>query len=211
MWLWILAGAVGSFLLGAVPFGLIIARTAAGMDLRSTGSGNIGATNVARSLGMKFGLATLALDAAKGLIPVLAAYALLSQETPLGRFAPPLWGLAAFLGHVFSPFLGFRGGKGVATALGVFLGLVPVAVAPALAVFILVTALTGYVSAGSLSATVTIPVSAFLLGEPPGVYGMAVLIALVIIIRHYENIRRLISGRENRWRKKSPPPEERGG
>ena len=190
-----------SFLLGAVPFGLVLSRYKAGVDLRTTGSGNIGATNVARTLGMKMGLLTLALDLAKGLAAVLAARLLFQSDQSLGALVPPLAGLAAFLGHIYSPFLKFKGGKGVATALGACLGLTPLAVPPALVVFLVVVAAWGYVSAGSLSAALTVPPAAWLLGYPWTCWGAAAVMVAVVFVRHRENIGRLLRGEENKWRK----------
>ena len=190
-----------SFLLGAVPFGLVLSRYKAGVDLRTTGSGNIGATNVARTLGMKMGLITLALDLAKGLAAVLAARLLFESSQTLGAWLPPLAGMAAFLGHIFSPFLKFKGGKGVATALGVCLGLTPWAVPPALVVFVAVVAAWGYVSAGSLSAALTVPPAAWLLGYPWTSWTITAIMVTVVFVRHRENIGRLLKGQENKWRK----------
>ena len=191
---------LASFFLGAVPFGLVIARLAAGVDITRAGSGNIGATNVARTLGMKFGLLTLALDLAKGLTPVLAAGWIFSGAAALDWIQAGA-GLAAFLGHVFSPFLRFKGGKGVATALGVFLGVAPWAVIPALLVFILVVAVWNFVSAGSMSASLVVPLAALVLGYPPATVLLGLAVSAVVFLRHRENIGRLLRGEENKWRK----------
>ncbi|MFH1134497.1 MAG: glycerol-3-phosphate 1-O-acyltransferase PlsY [Pseudomonadota bacterium] len=186
-----------AFFLGAVPFGLIIARLTAGIDIRTTGSGNIGATNVARTLGAKFGVATLVLDLGKGLAPVLAAQAWLGGEG--SGWVPAAAGLAAFFGHIHSPFLGFSGGKGVATALGVYLGLAPFAVVPALAVFLFSVMRWRYVSVGSMSAAVAAAVATWLLDAPGSTQAAAAVIAVFIILRHGENIGRLTRGEEKRW------------
>ena len=189
---------LGAFFLGAVPFGLILAKLRGGVDLRTQGSGNIGAANVTRTLGAKLGLLTLALDLGKGLVPVLAALALLGPTRPIIVAGA---GLAAILGHLYSPFLGFKGGKGVATALGVLLALTPLAVIPALIVFVAVTAKWGYVSAGSLSAALVAPAAACLLGYPPAYWGLGLCIAGLIFLRHRENLGRLVRGQEKKWRK----------
>ena len=173
--------------------------------MRSTGSGNIGATNVARTLGVKFGVLTLFLDMGKGLIPVLAAGWLFEPTDQMGDlanngFLPAAAGLAAFLGHIYSPFLKFKGGKGVATALGVYLALSPLAIVPALVVFLLVVAKWGYVSAGSLSAALVVPFMSFLLKSPPFYTGLTLVMAAFIFITHRENLGRLLRGRENKWR-----------
>lgn len=189
---------MGAFFLGAVPFGLILAKLRGGVDLRTQGSGNIGAANVTRTLGAKLGLLTLALDLGKGLVPVLAALALLGPTRPIIVAGA---GLAAILGHLYSPFLGFKGGKGVATALGVLLALTPLAVIPALIVFVAVTAKWGYVSAGSLSAALVAPAAAFLLGYAPAYWGLGLCIAALVFLRHRENLGRLVRGQEKKWRK----------
>ena len=192
---------VGSFLLGAVPFGLVVARFHSGMDLRLVGSGNIGATNVARSLGLGWGILTLVLDLAKGLLPVLAGRYLFSELENIRDLLPAAAGLCAVLGHVFSPLLKFKGGKGVATALGAFLGLMPLALLPGAVVFLLVVGLTGYVSAGSMLGSLTVPLAALLLGRPWAYVVLAALVAAVIIYRHRENIGRIRRGEENKWRR----------
>ena len=143
---------VVAYLLGSIPTGLLLAR-AFGVDIRSAGSGNIGATNVYRTLGRKFGIMTLAGDCLKGLVPVLAARYL---GVSAGWLA--LTGSAAFLGHVYTVFLGFKGGKGVATALGVFLGVSPLAVPVSLAIFSLVLWKWRYVSLASITAAAAMPV-----------------------------------------------------
>jgi glycerol-3-phosphate acyltransferase PlsY len=189
-----------AFLLGAVPFGQVIARLHSGVDLKKTGSGNIGATNVARTLGVKLGVVTLLLDMGKGLAAVLLAKWLFDSEGPAA-----VAGLAAMLGHVYSPFLKLKGGKGVATALGVYLGLIPLALIPATLVFILVVAKWGFVSAGSMAGALVAPVSAAAMGYGPWACGLTLAVAAVIFIRHRENIQRLRQGTENKWRKAKEP------
>ena len=184
----------GAYLLGSIPTGLLLAK-AAGVDIRATGSGNIGATNVYRTMGRSVGIATLVGDCLKGLIPILAAKYLGMTEIWVA-----LAGLAAFLGHVYTVFLGFKGGKGVATALGVFLGLAPLAVLIVLGIFIAIVATTRYISLGSITAAAAMPpVVAFLDGRPPLV-GVTVVIALLVIWKHRENIQRLRAGTENRFK-----------
>lgn len=198
---------VGAFLLGAVPFGYLAGRLR-GIDLRTAGSGNIGATNTLRVLGPAMGTAVLLLDVMKGLVPVLVA-ARLSHGSDGG--AANGWpvvgaGLAAVLGHTYSPFLRFRGGKGVATSLGVLIGLSPLVAGLALALFLVVVALTRYVSLGSLLAAV---LQAFLFwlplfhGHPaPWSYRLFGLLAAVfVIVRHRGNISRLLAGTESRFGK----------
>jgi glycerol-3-phosphate acyltransferase PlsY len=189
-----------AFFLGAVPFGQVIARLHSGVDLKKTGSGNIGATNVARTLGVKLGVMTLILDMGKGLAAVLLAKWIFETEGPAA-----VAGLAAMLGHVYSPFLRFKGGKGVATALGVYLGLIPLALIPAMLVFALVVAKWGFVSAGSLAGALVAPLSASAMGYGPWAWGLTMAVTVVIFIRHRENIQRLRQGTENKWRRAKEP------
>ncbi|AAR33838.1 glycerol-3-phosphate 1-O-acyltransferase PlsY [Geobacter sulfurreducens] len=183
-----------AYIVGSIPTGLLLAR-ASGVDIRATGSGNIGATNVYRTLGRTVGIATLLGDCLKGLVPVLVARKL--------GFADP-WvaavGLAAFLGHVYTIFLGFKGGKGVATALGVFLGVSPLSVLGALALFIGIVATTRYISLGSIIAAAAMPLFVAAVERRPLLVGMTLVIAVIVIVKHRENIRRLREGTENRFK-----------
>ena len=186
---------IGAFLLGAVPFGFLAGKLLKGVDLREHGSGNIGATNTLRVLGTGPGLVVLALDVLKGYVPVAAAQALFRSE--------PWWvmgiGLAAILGHTFSPFLGFKGGKGVATSLGVLIGLSPLVAAGALAGFAAVVALTRYVSLGSIVAAALQAVLFFALPHPLPFRLFGLLIAGFVIAKHRPNIARLRSGTESKF------------
>jgi glycerol-3-phosphate acyltransferase PlsY len=184
-----------AYLLGSIPTGLILARLVGGVDIRTAGSGNIGATNVYRTLGRTVGVMTLAGDCLKGLVPVLIALRLGVGEPWLVTV-----GLAAFLGHVFTIFLRFKGGKGVATALGVFLGLTPLAVLAALGVFIVIVGVSRYISLGSISAAAAMPLAVWLTGGSPLRCTLTAVIALVVIGKHHENIRRLLAGTENKFR-----------
>jgi|SRR5215472_843026 len=194
--------AVIAYLLGSVPFGLILVRVVRGEDVRLTGSGNIGATNVARSGGAKLGIATLVLDALKGYIAVLMA-AMVSQRNAgveLG-LAASLTALFAILGHVFPVWLKFRGGKGVATAVGAFVGLAPRAVLVVLAIFIVIVLISRYVSLGSIVASAVFPLLAFFLyraESSPAAIALTLAASLLIILKHKANIRRLLDGTENR-------------
>jgi acyl phosphate:glycerol-3-phosphate acyltransferase len=197
------------YLIGAIPFGLLIGRMA-GIDVRSQGSRNIGATNVSRLLGKKLGLLTLLCDCLKGFLPMsLAALAL--AESPSREAVVAATGLMAVLGHMFPIYLRFRGGKGVATGLGVFLYFSPLAILISLLVFLGTVALSGFVSAGSLLASALIPLWLYLLGVSPPVVGVAVLIALLIWIKHRENISRLLQGTEKTWKKTNPKVETASG
>jgi glycerol-3-phosphate acyltransferase PlsY len=179
-----------AYLLGSVPTGYIVGSWA-GVDVRKAGSGNVGATNVARVVGRRQGIVTLVADAAKGFVPVMIAVAL--GLTPAWVAAV---GIAAFLGHLYPVFLNFRGGKGVATALGIFLALAPWSTAVLIAVFATVVLTTRLVSLSSMAAAVCAPAVLWLSSYPPVWVFMSLLIAAMIILRHRENIQRLLSGTE---------------
>ncbi len=195
-----------SYLLGSIPFGYLLVRVFLGADVRQTGSGNIGATNVARTGSKRLAVATLLLDALKGYAAVGFAlwFAARPPSDPSQAFL--LAALAAFcalLGHMFPVWLRFKGGKGVATALGAFLALAPKAVLVSLVVFVVIVAITRYVSLGSILAAAVFSFAAWWLNPHTRTAGVMVLIAassLLIIIRHKENIRRLLAGTENRFR-----------
>jgi glycerol-3-phosphate acyltransferase PlsY len=187
-----------AFLVGAVPFAYLAVRVGLGVDIREHGSGNPGATNAARLVPAGWRLLVFLgiflLDAGKGVVaagvlPDLAARILPSAHQPA---AAPLAGLAAVLGHSFSPFLGFRGGKGVATTLGVLLALEPVATAAALLVFLAVYAWTRVVAAGSLAVAVALPLLVLLRRAEPAVTGLAITLGLLILLRHRDNIGRML-------------------
>ena len=185
---------VSAYLIGSIPTGLLLGK-AYGIDVRKEGSGNIGATNLYRTVGRKVGIITLIGDCLKGLLPVV----LVKSSSLPPEFAA--WvGLAAFCGHVFSVFLQFRGGKGVATALGVFLALAPLAVAIAIALFAVLMFLWRYVSLGSITAAAAMPLAVFFLGESRTVTTVTFIIALIVIVRHHENIGRLLSGKESKFK-----------
>jgi glycerol-3-phosphate acyltransferase PlsY len=195
-----LAAILLCYLIGAIPSGLLLSR-GSGVDIRQAGSCNIGATNVARLLGKKLGIMTLVADLLKGLVPLLAASALLRQR-PHGELAVAACGAATVLGHMFPLYLRFRGGKGVATALGVYLALAPLAALLALPIFLATEAWTGFVSLGSLLAVAALPLLLHLLGEPGWTIALGVVIALLIWFQHRGNIRRLLKGEEKSWKGK---------
>jgi glycerol-3-phosphate acyltransferase PlsY len=202
------------YLLGSIPFGYILVRIFRGEDVRNLGSGNIGATNVARKSPV-LGIATLALDALKGFLAVGIALTvsphlqivLDGRTSPLLHTAPwenPLPALAAvfaILGHMYPVWLRFKGGKGVATGVGAFLALAPKAVVIVLVIFVAVVALSRYVSLGSIAATAAFPAMVWLLYRyeaGPVVMAAVLAAAALIIYKHKENIRRLLAGTENR-------------
>ena len=190
-----------SFLLGLVfgmiPFSYIIGILR-GVDLRKTGSGNIGATNLGRELGFSFFIIGFILDALKGIIPVMLSHSLFATGT--------LAGAGAIVGHVFNPFFGFRGGKGVATTIGVAIALLTRSFALALGVWLVVYLLTFFVSLASISFAVALPVFALLLGDgAAGDRFLFIIIAVLIIYAHRTNIARLVNRKEPKtviWRRK---------
>lgn len=185
---------LAAYLFGGIPFGLLLGKYVGGVDVRAIGSGNIGATNVARSAGKMLGVVTLLLDACKGAAPVLLARYVLDQPAQVVSAV----GVAAVVGHVFPVYLRFRGGKGVATGLGVFLALTPLASLAALFVFVVVFGLTKMVSPGSLAAAVALVGAIAYLGEPRPVLVAALAVTGLIFIRHSGNIRRLVNKTEHR-------------
>jgi glycerol-3-phosphate acyltransferase PlsY len=190
----IVLAVVAAYLVGAIPTGFLIARAFGVTDIRRSGSGNIGATNVLRTLGRLPAVLTLVGDIAKG-------YAAVSLAAAVGGGAVAAVGagvVAAIAGNCWSVFLGFRGGKGVATGLGAFLRMVPWAVLPAVLVFVVITGTSRFVSLGSLMAALCVPLGAFLLGYPPAFAVAALLAAGIVFLRHRDNIARLVSGTERR-------------
>jgi glycerol-3-phosphate acyltransferase PlsY len=185
---------IAAYMLGSIPTGLLLAK-AAGVDIRSSGSGNIGATNVYRTLGRSVGIMTLAGDCLKGVLPVLAATHLGMSDNWIAAV-----GLAAFLGHIYTIFLGFKGGKGVATALGVFLAVSPAAVGSAVLIFVVVVWKWRYISLGSLAAAVAMPGMVAVFDSRPPVIIMTVIIALLIVWKHRDNIKRLKEGTESKFK-----------
>jgi len=180
------------YLVGSVPFAFVLARRR-GVDLRRAGSGNIGAANVLRTSGVGYGLATVGLDAAKGAVAVLVA-----ERLTGGPATPVAAGLASMIGHVYPVWLRFRGGKGVATAAGVFGVLAPMAVAIAGVVFVAAIWTTRYVSVGSMAAAGTLAAVAVASDGPTGLSVGAVVAALIVLERHRANLGRLVAGTERR-------------
>ena len=196
MWTEISALCLISYLVGSIPFGVVLAR-AQRVDIRKQGSGNIGATNVARVLGKKSGLLTLAGDVSKGLLVVFGAGQIYDKPLMIA-----LAGLMVFLGHLYSVFLKFQGGKGVATSLGLFSYIMPWATLCAVGVFASCLWISGYVSMGSMMAAISLPLFAIYFKLPlPYIY-LAVIVGLFTLQRHYDNILRLIEGTEAKFLKK---------
>ena len=207
----VLSWFLASYLIGAIPFGLLIGKCC-GIDIRKTGSCNIGATNVTRSVGKTAGKICFFLDFLKGALPVAAAQ--LIYEMPWLTIG---CGAAAILGHIFPVFLKFKGGKGISTAAGAIFAIAPCPLLAALAVWVVVFELSGYVSLGSIAAAVALPVFAFVCARygigSPLARGRWMLLfflaaAVLAIWRHRSNIRRLLDGTESSFKKsKNPPPE----
>ncbi|MFZ5798938.1 MAG: glycerol-3-phosphate 1-O-acyltransferase [Desulfobulbus sp.] len=191
---------VASYLVGAIPFGLLLSRSS-GIDIRAQGSKNIGATNVARLLGKKLGLLTLLADIGKGFTPLFVAGRLLPADGQQGTLLA-LCGAATVIGHMFPLYLGFRGGKGVATGLGVFLYLAPKAVLGCLLVFAAAVGLSGYVSVGSLLGALAVLPGLWFLQESAWKLALAAAVVVLIWLKHHQNISRLLQGTEKSWRKK---------
>ena len=195
---------LASYFVGAIPTGYLAGRLFRGIDLREHGSKNLGATNVYRTLGARYAIPVGLFDIAKGAVPVLV-FAPQASDSQLFALA---CGIAAIVGHVFSVFVRFRGGKGVATAAGVMLGLTPLALGVAALVWLVLVALTGYVSLASIVAAAVLPVAVYLLERPdrPEILWLDALVAAAIIWLHRANIRRLLNGTENRFGRRAAPP-----
>jgi glycerol-3-phosphate acyltransferase PlsY len=191
------------YLLGSVPTGLILAKLFSKVDPRKTGSKNIGATNIFRTAGKFLGILTLVGDMLKGLIPtVIAMYWVPEGQWGLSRHVwIALAGLSPFLGHVFSIFLGFKGGKGVATALGVYLPISTISVLIESLVFLGIVWKWRFISLGSITCATTIPILiAFLRSESQAYFIVSVIMAALILYRHQSNISRLLQGTESKWK-----------
>jgi glycerol-3-phosphate acyltransferase PlsY len=187
------------YLMGSIPTGYLIVKMIKKIDVRTIGSGNIGATNVKRVLGTKWFFVVLTLDALKGFIPVSILTVMFGGQY---EFVPVLAGAAAILGHTFTIFLNFKGGKGVATALGVLLALAPLSAFCCLLVFIMVVWMFGYVSLGSIVAAALLPVFVIIFSEM-GFFGLIILFSIVaavfVIYKHKDNIKRLLDGTESKF------------
>jgi len=181
-----------AYVVGSIPFALLLAKRA-GFDLRKIGSGNIGAANVMRASGVRIGVLVALLDVSKGAVGVIIAQRLSTDPT-----GAAIAGFAAVAGHIYPIWMRFRGGKGVATACGVCSVLVPAAVPPALAIFFITVAVTKYVSAGSVLATLIVPPVAYALGSPAPSVAAASAVATLIVFRHRSNLVRLRAGTERR-------------
>jgi len=182
-----------AYLFGSIPTGVILSRSWGKIDIRNQGSGNIGATNVYRVSGAKLGILTLLGDVAKGTIPVALTCSLMDSEMWIAAVA-----LSTFLGHLFPIFLKFRGGRGVATAIGIFLVIAPLVLPCVIVVFVLVVMKWKYVSLGSLTASALLPIFICVTGYPIIYVDLSLIIGCLIFYRHWENIKRLREGVEKK-------------
>lgn len=206
-----------SYLIGSIPFGLIVGKIAKGIDIRKYGSGNIGSTNVSRILGFKYGLITQIGDILKGVVPTLIIAPIFYSKSPFQDYIPIndytfiqiLAGIAAVCGHIWTIFAGFRGGKGVNTAVGILIGLAPIDLLISFGIFLLVLIISGYVSLGSIIAAISFPTIMFIRENifKVSITGystlivFAIILSLIIIFTHRSNIDRLLAKKENRFNK----------
>ena len=197
---------IAAYIIGSIPFGKLIARHVARIDITERGSGNIGATNVARELGMKWGVITLILDVLKGLVPMLIFSMYSSRTGTPYDIAFATIGICALSGHMFPLFLGFRGGKGVATALGVYLAMSPLSCLCALILFVLLVAKWDFISLGSILAAAAMPLFFILFGKPQPFIIASVFMALLICWKHKDNIQRIIKREEPKWKQRRHQP-----
>ena len=181
------------YLFGSIPFAYLLARRHRGIDLREAGSGNVGAANLLRTTTKKIGVSAMALDVGKGIASVLVA-----RQIDPGATGPAVAGIAAVLGHIYPVWLGFRGGKGVATTAGVFSILAPQATAIATVVFLALVWWTRYISLGSVAGSVMLPPLAYLYGAPEVTVVAAIVVAAIVVHRHRSNLRRVFAGIERR-------------
>jgi glycerol-3-phosphate acyltransferase PlsY len=188
-----------SYIIGSIPFGVLISSGIAHIDITHRGSGNIGATNVAREVGLKWGLVTLVLDLLKGFVPIYIFYRYLQHTSGVGTL---IVSLCTLLGHQYSIFKRFHGGKGVATSLGIFLFLAPIPAIIALSIFIITVYMTDFISLGSMIAVCSMPLILLLSGGAGYLIFASLIMAALICFKHRENISRLIRGEERKWRKK---------
>jgi len=201
MWTLFIVLLIGAYLLASIPFGLFISQKVLRLDITKAGSGNIGATNVAREVGFRWGAITLLSDTLKGFIPVILACYLLGSSKEINEALKGIVGLSALLGHQFPVYNRFRGGKGVATCLGVFLAISPISCLFSGIIFFILISLWRFVSLGSILAVLTMPIWLYLMGHPTFVVLLSLIISFLITFQHRGNIQRLIQGNERRWQR----------
>jgi len=201
MWILFIALLTAAYLLGSIPFGLLISQKVAKLDITKAGSGNIGAANVAREVGLKWGIITFLADTLKGFIPVIFIHYLLGSSAEINEALKGMIGLAALFGHQFSVYNRFKGGKGVATYLGVFLAISPISCLLCGIIFFIFVWVWKYISLGSIVASLTMPLCLYFMGHPNVIIILSMIISFLITFKHRENIRRLVRGNERRWQK----------
>ncbi|MFQ5628709.1 MAG: glycerol-3-phosphate 1-O-acyltransferase PlsY, partial [bacterium] len=191
--------------LGSIPTAIIMGKTLRGIDIREHGSGNAGGTNVFRVLGWKPGVAVIIIDMLKGLVATVFAAKIALTALPIENvYLQLIAGCSAIVGHIWTVFAGFQGGKGVGTAAGMIFGLFPAAASICLAIFLIIAFSTRYVSLASITAVTALPIVLFILSRvfaaapPPALFVLSILLAVLIVYTHRSNIKRLLSGTENR-------------
>jgi glycerol-3-phosphate acyltransferase PlsY len=199
MWALFLALLTAAYLLGSISFGLLISQKVRKIDITKAGSGNIGAANVAREVGLKWGIVTLLADTLKGFIPVICAYYLINSSAEINEALIGMIGLAALLGHQFSMYHRFKGGKGVATYLGVFLAISPISCLLCGMIFVIFVWVWRYISLGSIVASLAMPLCLYFLRHSNVIIILSLIISFFVIFKHRGNIRRLVQGNERRW------------
>lgn len=197
-----------SYLVGSIPFAYIFVRLFKGTDIRKEGSGNVGFTNATRVIGIKLGIIVLLADMGKGILAVLLISKIgMTEPNALFNYLPVLCGLSAVIGHIWTIFLGFHGGKGVATSLGVFIAICPIAGLVSLGVWLIIVAITEYVSVGSMFMCINFSALSFVLNcnyfirniDVWAIRIIAILITIIVIFKHSDNIRRLVKGEERKF------------
>ncbi len=187
-----------AYLIGSISIGYLFARWFKGVDIRKMGSGSAGATNISRLMGFKSAVLVLILDALKGYLAVFLALLMFQQNLLAGEWVVLLSGVAVIAGHNWPLFFSFKGGRGAATMLGVFLALIPVEALTVFAIVIVIIAVTRYVSLGSIFGAAAIPVTMLITGKPSEYFYFGLVIGLVIIFQHRENIKRLLNKKESK-------------
>lgn len=187
-----------AYLIGSISIGYLFAKWFKGVDIRKVGSGSAGATNISRLMGFKMAVLVLALDALKGYFAVYLAIVLYQQDLLAGEWVVLLAGLTVIAGHNWPLYFSFKGGRGAATMLGVFLALLPVPTLIVFAIVIIIIAVTRYVSVGSMAGAAAIPVTMLIVGKPLEYFYFGLLIGLIIFYQHRENIKRLLNKKESK-------------
>ncbi len=194
-----LIGMLLSYGLGAIPMSYLLGRCVKGIDIRAHGSGNVGATNVCRVLGPRWGALALTFDCVKGMVCVWLFTSWFMSPELNAHATKVAFGICAILGHVFPVFLGFKGGKGVATSLGVFLGLHGLATTGAMLVFLVVVWWSHYISLGSIAAAITLPILMYIMSAPKLYLVLSMVVSALVVLKHKPNIRRMVLGEEHKF------------